>query len=159
MKSLLQDPSPKMMNNISQPSILNQYGNVRIPFPYRKSLPPWIVSSKSPSRSFVLLFVCWILCFWQSSAIDSSRDPATPLSLIPAIPLSRDLCHSLTTSPPNPHSTSVVLISDCVAIGSALASHLSYYWQSNVVNSTDVLDRYKALVIDRAGADLLNYDY
>ena len=48
---------------------------------------------------------------------------------------------------------------DCVAVGSALVSHLSYYWQGNVVNSTDVLDRYKALVMDRVGGDLLVYDY
>lgn len=44
-------------------------------------------------------------------------------------------------------------------MGSALAAHLSYYWQSHVVNATDVLDRYKALVIDRVGGDLLLYDY
>jgi hypothetical protein len=48
---------------------------------------------------------------------------------------------------------------DCVAVGSALTSHLSYYWQSDVVNATDVLDRYKALVIDRVGGDLLMYDH
>jgi hypothetical protein len=47
---------------------------------------------------------------------------------------------------------------DCVALGSALAAHLSYYWQKDVVNRTDVLDRYKALVIDRIGSDLLLYD-
>lgn len=46
---------------------------------------------------------------------------------------------------------------DCVAVGSALAAHFSYYWQNEVGNRTDVLDRYKALVIDRVGNDLLQF--
>jgi len=46
---------------------------------------------------------------------------------------------------------------DCVAVGSALVAHFSYYWQAEIVNRTDVLDRYKALVIDRVGSDLLPY--
>ena len=46
-----------------------------------------------------------------------------------------------------------------MAVGSALTAHLSYYWQGYLVNGTDVLDRYKALVIDRVGGDLLVYDY
>ena len=46
---------------------------------------------------------------------------------------------------------------DCVVVGSALVAHLSYYWQSDVVTLTDVLDRYKALVVDKIGNDLLSY--
>lgn len=49
------------------------------------------------------------------------------------------------------------LFADCVAVGSALVAHLSYYWQKEVLALTDVLDRYKALVIDRVGDDLLLY--
>lgn len=49
------------------------------------------------------------------------------------------------------------LMVDCVAVGSALVAHFSYYWQNEIGNRTDVLDRYKALVIDRAGSDLLQY--
>src|SRR5271170_65872 len=47
------------------------------------------------------------------------------------------------------------LMVDCVAVGSALVAHFSYYWQNEIGNRTDVLDRYKALVIDRVGSDLL----
>ena len=46
---------------------------------------------------------------------------------------------------------------DCVSIGSALVSHFSYYWQQEIGDRTDVLDRYKALVMDRVGHDLLQY--
>ena len=46
---------------------------------------------------------------------------------------------------------------DCVAVGSALVAHFSYYWQNEIGDRTDVLDRYKALVIDRVGSDLLQY--
>lgn len=53
----------------------------------------------------------------------------------------------------------LVLTIDCVAVGSALVSHFSYYWQSQVEILTDVLDRYKALVIDRVDGDLILYDY
>ena len=53
----------------------------------------------------------------------------------------------------------LVLIVDCVAVGSALVSHFSYYWQSQVEGLTDVLDRYKALVIDRLDGDLILYDH
>ena len=46
----------------------------------------------------------------------------------------------------------------CVALGSALASHLAYFWQAEVINSTDVLERYKAFAIEKFGNDLLLYD-
>ena len=46
---------------------------------------------------------------------------------------------------------------DCVAVGSALVAHFSYYWQVEIGERTDVLDRYKALVTDRVGIDLLMY--
>jgi hypothetical protein len=61
---------------------------------------------------------------------------------------------------PPPHRLCVLcqrLMVDCVAVGSALVAHFSYYWQNEIGNRTDVLDRYKALVIDRAGSDLLQY--
>lgn len=48
---------------------------------------------------------------------------------------------------------------DCVALGSALAAHFHYAWQSEIRHITDVLDRYKALVIEKVGGDLLPYDY
>jgi hypothetical protein len=47
---------------------------------------------------------------------------------------------------------------DCVALGSALVAHLSYYWQSEVADRTDVLDRYKALALEKFGNDFLLYD-
>jgi hypothetical protein len=47
---------------------------------------------------------------------------------------------------------------DCVAVGSALASHFSYYWQNQVGNFTDIRERYRALVVDRLGGDLIEYD-
>ena len=50
------------------------------------------------------------------------------------------------------------LIVDCVAVGSALVAHLAYYWQAKVLEQTDVLDRYKSLVIEKVGGDLLLYD-
>lgn len=50
------------------------------------------------------------------------------------------------------------LMVDCVALGSALAAHLHYAWQPEVGEITDVLDRYKALVVEKLGADLLPYD-
>ena len=50
-----------------------------------------------------------------------------------------------------------LLILDCVAIGSALAAHYHYAWQSELAGVTDVLDRYRALVIEKIGSDLLLY--
>ena len=52
-----------------------------------------------------------------------------------------------------------MLMVDCVALGSALAAHFHYSWQLEIREITDVLDRYKALVIEKVGADLLQYDY
>ena len=49
------------------------------------------------------------------------------------------------------------LILDCVALGSALAAHFHYAWQPELPDVTDVLDRYKALVIEKIGPDLLSY--
>ena len=51
------------------------------------------------------------------------------------------------------------LIADCVAVGSALVSHFSYYWQSQILNRSDVLDRYRAVVIDQIDDNLIMYDY
>ena len=48
---------------------------------------------------------------------------------------------------------------DCVAVGSALAAHLSYFWQAELVNLTDCRERYRAIVIERFGGDLLGYNY
>jgi hypothetical protein len=48
---------------------------------------------------------------------------------------------------------------DCVAVGSAMVSHLAYYWQGEMVNQTDVLDRYRALVVDKIGSDLIVYEH
>jgi len=62
------------------------------------------------------------------------------------------------SSPPNALFSWKLTGLDCAALGSALVAHLSYYWQADLVNRTDVLDRYKALVIDRVGGDLLLYD-
>ena len=49
------------------------------------------------------------------------------------------------------------LILDCVALGSALAAHFHYAWQPELPDVTDILDRYKALVIEKIGPDLLSY--
>jgi hypothetical protein len=49
------------------------------------------------------------------------------------------------------------LILDCVALGGALAAHFQYAWQPGLLDVTDVLDRYKALVIEKMGPDLLSY--
>src|SRR5579862_1960720 len=54
---------------------------------------------------------------------------------------------------------SIVLITDCVAVGSALVSHFSYYWQNQVGNYTDIRDRYRALAADRLGGDFIMYDF
>jgi hypothetical protein len=48
---------------------------------------------------------------------------------------------------------------DSVAVGSALVAHLSYFWQADLISRTDVLDRYKSLVMDTVGRDLLVYDH
>lgn len=37
-------------------------------------------------------------------------------------------------------------------------AHLGYYTQAEIYWRTDVLDRYKALVIEKIGGDLLLYD-
>src|SRR5271156_4159440 len=54
-------------------------------------------------------------------------------------------------------TSNLSLMVDCVAVGSALVAHLSYSWQEEVVDRTDVFDRYKALVVDTFGNDLLTY--
>jgi hypothetical protein len=40
-----------------------------------------------------------------------------------------------------------------------MAAHLAYYWQAEMLNYTDVLDRYRSLVIDKVGSDLLVYEH
>jgi hypothetical protein len=47
---------------------------------------------------------------------------------------------------------------DCVAVGSAIASHLAYYWQQEMLDQTDVRDRYRAIVMDKVGSDILLYE-
>src|SRR5271169_6759147 len=47
---------------------------------------------------------------------------------------------------------------DCVAVGSALAAHFSYYWQRDIAIRTDVLDRYRAIVQDRLDGNLIMYE-
>ena len=87
--------------------------------------------------------------------ISFQHDPSlrTMNNISPLITL--NLSENVTPSPVP--AIGLGLIIDCVAVGSALVAHFSYYWQNEIRNRTDVLDRYKALVIDRLGSDLLPY--